>query len=168
MVAQPQSEGPQVYFDARDSDYFPEASDMQFRLTYEGELKSNAGPKHKHEIRRAFHPQLRALWDMHPYLKVATASVETNPSPDRKFKRLHNSLREHLALSYMRMGYSFVPLITADLSLSCGLDILFLRPSMPGALMRSGDIDGRMKHFLTLCVCPTQWVSWRLHQAPRR
>jgi hypothetical protein len=43
------------------------------------------------------------------------------------------------------MGYNFVPLVTEEFSLACSLDIVFLRPSMPGALMQSGDLDGRMK-----------------------
>ena len=29
--------------------------------------------------------------------------------------------------------------------LACGLDILFMRPSMPGAVINAGDIDGRLK-----------------------
>ena len=41
-----------------DSDYFPEETDMQFRLTYEGELKSDGRPDHKHRVRRVFHAQL--------------------------------------------------------------------------------------------------------------
>ena len=39
---------------------------MEFRLTYEGELKSNGSPKHKHEIRRALHGQLKQLWMTQP------------------------------------------------------------------------------------------------------
>ena len=144
-IAQPVSEQARLYFKRTDSDYVPEDHNMEFRLTYEGQLKSDGSPKHKHEIRRAFHPQLRALWDMHPYLKTAPASVEASAGPNRKFERVNDSLREHHALSYARLGYNFVPLVTKDLSLSCGLDILFLRPSMPGEIMKSGDLDGRLK-----------------------
>ena len=136
--------GPQRVFERSDSDYFPEASDMEFRLTYEGELKSDGGAKHKHEIRREFRPQLQAYWGMHPYLKTANAVVETSARP-RRFKEVNPSLRDYLADQHQHNGYKFVPLVTANLSLACGLDILFMRPSMPGEIMKSGDIDGRLK-----------------------
>ena len=42
-------------------------------------------------------------------------------------------------------GWNFVPLVTQELSLLCGLDILFLRPDRPGVVLRSGDIDNRLK-----------------------
>jgi hypothetical protein len=49
---------------------------VEFRLTYEGPLyaASNSGPRrprHKHEIRRVFHKQLRTFWGGHPFLKNA-------------------------------------------------------------------------------------------------
>ncbi len=40
---------------------------MQFHLTYEGVLmgsgRDDPRPVHKHELRRVFHRQLKALWD---------------------------------------------------------------------------------------------------------
>ena len=46
-----------------------EGINLEFRLLYEGELKpsggSNTRSAEKHEIRRAFHPQLRRLWHTH-------------------------------------------------------------------------------------------------------
>ena len=42
---------------------------MEFRLTYEGEIKSSGSPAHKHEIREKFHPQLKSLWEQHPTLR---------------------------------------------------------------------------------------------------
>jgi hypothetical protein len=42
-------------------------------------------------------------------------------------------------------GWHFVPLVTQDLCLLCGLDILFLRPDPPGGVVESGDIDNRLK-----------------------
>jgi hypothetical protein len=52
---------------------------VEFRLTYEGLLFStqkdpvkgqvDARAEHKREIRRAFHLQLKRLWEVHPYLK---------------------------------------------------------------------------------------------------
>jgi hypothetical protein len=43
-------------------------------------------------------------------------------------------------------NYQFVPLVREQLSLLCSLDILFLRPDVPGkAIQSSGDIDNRLK-----------------------
>lgn len=42
---------------------------MEFRLIYQGPLLavgSSKRVKHKHQIRRKIHRQLRALWEEHP------------------------------------------------------------------------------------------------------
>jgi hypothetical protein len=41
--------------------------------------------------------------------------------------------------------FTFGVLGTRDLSLVCGIEILFLRADPPGQLLRSGDIDNRLK-----------------------
>ena len=119
---------------------------MEFRLTYEGPLyaASNSGSrraKHKHEIRKAFHRQLRALWQGHPFLKQA---IVVDPQYGARVAG-RKLLREELADKYARCGYSFVPLVTPDLSISCRLDILCLRPGRPGEIIQSGDLDNRIK-----------------------
>ena len=59
---------------------------------------------------------------------------------------MNPSLRDYLASEFAYHDhYNIVPLVTEELSLSCGLDILLMRPSMPGIIMESGDIDGRLK-----------------------
>jgi hypothetical protein len=55
------------------------------------------------------------------------------------------TLADWLAERYERFGYRFVPLVRRDLSLICGIDILFLRPDQPGDVLKSGDIDNRLK-----------------------
>jgi hypothetical protein len=40
---------------------------MQFRLLYEGALKSNGSVEHKHELRRCFHTQLKELVQRKPF-----------------------------------------------------------------------------------------------------
>jgi hypothetical protein len=115
---------------------------MEFRLTYEGPLLAantrNRRSAHKHEIRKALHPQLKQLWQATPHLREATKPHDVLGSP---------SLEEYLASQFTRVGYRFVPLVTEDLSLLCSLDILFLRPDRPGSLIKSGsgDIDNRLK-----------------------
>ena len=52
---------------------------------------------------------------------------------------------EYLAEHYRCGDYQLVPLVTEDLSLICGIEILLLRPDPPGSLIRSGDLDNRLK-----------------------
>ena len=127
-----------------DDPYFrPKDASMQFRLTYEGTLLSNGNSQHKHEIRKTFHPQLRRLWEITPSLKEMRFPpldvVQINRGPDM-------SRVNYLAEQFSRNNYRFVPLVTRDLDLSfCGLDILFLRPDAPGAVLSKSDIDNRLK-----------------------
>jgi hypothetical protein len=117
---------------------------MEFRLTYQGPLmgasRSSTRASHKHDIRRVFHRQLRRLWETEPYLKTALYSNRyQNPTTGRQLRK------DWLAAQYARLGYNFVPLVTQELRLFVGVDILFLRPSMPGEVLKSGDIDNRLK-----------------------
>jgi len=125
---------------------------MQFRLTYEGPLfatqrdpisgQQDKRGVHKHDIRRAFHAQLKRLWDVVPHLKTGvgggsaavTFGLPQSPPRDVAFLSARHSL----------WNWNFVPLVTQDLNLVCGLDILFLRPDRPGAVLQSGDIDNRL------------------------
>ena|ERR1700720_2532445 len=54
----------------RDPDCETEIDTMEFRLTYEGLLLGASGnnkrAKHKHEIRKVFHKQLRRIFEIHP------------------------------------------------------------------------------------------------------
>lgn len=126
---------------------------MQFRLTYEGLLlatqrdpltgQQDKRGSHKHDIRQVFHAQLKRFWEIVPYLKegggsgpsaLVTGGVPILPQD-------MNSIAERHSL----YGWNFVPLVTQELNLLCGLDILFLRPDRPGVVLRSGDIDNRLK-----------------------
>jgi len=60
---------------ARDPDHdLTEGPAVQFRLTYEGRLlgasRTNPRPKHKHEIRKTFHKQLKQLFKVHPAFEI--------------------------------------------------------------------------------------------------
>jgi len=119
---------------------------VEFRLTYEGPLlgasRSNTRAKHKHEIRKRFHRQLKRVWHEMPHFTEETQgppilTLGGKPFPDHDL--------ESLAERYARNGYRFVPIVTDPLQIMCGLDILFLRSEPPGAIFRSGDIDNRLK-----------------------
>jgi hypothetical protein len=128
---------------------------VEFRLVYSGRLlgasRNDTRATHKHFIRREFHPQLARLWRTKPLLselaesfgrREMNAYYSANPN-DRELT--FQSGVDFLANKWSRGNYKFVPLVTAGLCLQCSLDILFLRPEEPGLLIRSGDLDARVK-----------------------
>ncbi|MPZ34842.1 MAG: hypothetical protein GEV13_28300 [Rhodospirillales bacterium] len=103
---------------------------MEFRLTYEGPLyaqnnrESPGRRKHKHDLRRYFHPQLKALWTKHPALLDLRGNELWPP--------------------YRREGFNWQPIVRGGLpSVFCRLDILMLRHGDPGGILT--DIDNRLK-----------------------
>ena len=140
---------------------------MQFRLTYEGPLKSSSNntrnSDHKHAIRKAFHPQLKNLWRVDGNLyELATSPYNffRNPAPflSAQQNEPHDprTYLEALADNYQLKDHRFAPLVTEELSLWCGLDILYLRCSPPGSVLRAGDIDNRIKTLFDALKRPTQ------------
>lgn len=129
---------------------------MEFRLTFEGPLRSsNVGRRptearrdYKHWVRQQFHPQLKALWQQTAFLGaddegpnvllLASSSEPPDHTPSA------------LAQRFSRFGFSFVPLVTTDLGLSCSIEVLYLRrmnrKELPAeVLSEAGDIDNRLK-----------------------
>jgi hypothetical protein len=100
---------------------------MEFRLTYSGPLHTYGSPEEKQRIRLHFHPQLTELWLTHPGLTQLQGRWQ----------------KESLA----KVGaWQFQPLVTSRWRLHCRLNILFLRPGLPGKLIsKGGDIDNRIK-----------------------
>lgn len=137
----------------RDPDCEEGVDAMEFRLTYEGLLlgasRDNKRAKHKHEVRRAFHPQLKRLHSLHPAFDhfQPTTQAEVNEAEFVKavYKAEGRTLLHEKLANFSRCGYRFLPLATRDMSLLCSVHILFLRPDVPGGVIRSGDIDNRMK-----------------------
>jgi hypothetical protein len=126
---------------------------MDFRLTYEGPLyatqkdptgaQPNKRRDHKHKLRKHFHHQLKRLWEVTSFLKTGKSS---GPDLNGVFETvLPVYKKDEIASKYNLYGFNFLPLVTRDLHLLCGLDILFLRPDPPGAVLKSGDSDNRVK-----------------------
>lgn len=101
---------------------------MKFRLYYRGKLKSSQGKgntvTHKQEIRRLFHPQLSKLWSIDPFLQ-------------------YNYNKHKSQLLIERNDFSYLPIVCNKFLTISELDILFLRPQIPGNVF--GDIDNRIK-----------------------
>ena len=106
---------------------------MQFRLMYDGVLPSNGSPIDKQRIRRALHPQLEELWT-HPPLSGCRQYLNY-PADENEPTVIH------------RVGdFNFATLVCAELDLFAELEIVLLRPTNAGALIRQGgDIDNRLK-----------------------
>jgi hypothetical protein len=143
----------------------PKDCAMEFRLTYEGLLPSSGNNPHaneKHDIRKKFHLQLKKLWSEHAGLQSLKHPPEfpvISPQSGmgvRFFSGLSTSRIDYLAKQFGRANHHWVPLVTKDLSLWCGLDILYLRPGIPGQVLRAGDIDGRMKTLFDALKMPWQ------------
>jgi len=106
---------------------------MHFTLIYTGDLKANARPDDKHELRKTFHSQLKVLWQQEPLVEHKQWYDNSNPTTKINLNR--------------KVGpFKFIPLVSPALHLVCKLTIFMLRPEPPGALItQGGDIDNRLK-----------------------
>lgn len=131
----------------RDIDFDSLRTNMEFYLTYEGPLKaasqSDTRARHKHEIRKHFHPQLKMAWSGIP--NIDQLKENTPPELMTTIGKATMPWVEYQAYNCTLGNYHFVPLVSDHFRLSCGVDILFLRPGPPGTLVKSGDIDNRLK-----------------------
>jgi len=106
---------------------------MEFTLVYQGILNTNGNAKQKQEIRRAFHPQLKALWQ-YPPLDTMQDMLQENPS------KKSSSVIKKIG------SFQYATLINNTLKNVAELEITFLRPSPPGSLIiQGGDIDNQLK-----------------------
>jgi len=109
---------------------------MEFRLIYQGPLKSSGTAEHKHAIRKVFHPQVKQIWDQEPLDLL-------------KGKFLHPNLTN--------LGdFHFGCLISEKLGNRCELDITLLRPMERGRIIQFGDIDNSLKTLFDALRCPSQ------------
>jgi len=113
---------------------------MEFYLKYDGPLKSNAGPKDKHDIREYFYPQMKRLWEIEP-LKECKCDFLTSTNKQCVLKEVDDVI--------------FAPLVSSALNFICHLDITMLWPEEPGVLSKvGGDIDNRLKTLFDALQCP--------------
>jgi hypothetical protein len=130
-----------------------EGETVQFRLVYRGQLpparwEEDTRRKEKHLIRKQLHKQLKELWQIHPLLKQWSAPFS---DIDRR------SIVSGIADNFDTFGFRWVPLITDQYGIACGLDILFLRRDEPGNVIKTGgDIDNRLKVLFDALRLPTE------------
>lgn len=115
---------------------------MEFVLHYDGPLKANGKPKHKHELRRHFHQQLHTLWSQPPLVECRKWLAPESSENDFSLRR--------------EMGpFVFAPLITEAMGLFAELKVELLRPERPGRLLtQGGDMDNRLKTLFDALTMP--------------
>jgi hypothetical protein len=124
---------------------------MDLKLVYQGPLlgATSGSPRarHKHDIRRQFHPQLKRFWELTHSLSTRTMDREDTPPECRNVGMLEYQipLSESLAREHRVGAFRFCPLVNTSFSLHCSLGILFLRPEPPGRVIVSGDLDNRIR-----------------------
>lgn len=117
---------------------------MRFVLHYRGPLKSNGNPAHKHDLREAFHLQLKQLW-AHPPLNEESTHLLVYPRPSSS----------NYSLPRPFGTFVFVPLVTNEMNVVAELSIVLLRPEAPGKLItQGGDIDNRVKTLFDALTMP--------------
>ena len=62
--------------------------------------------------------------------------------------------KDAIAHAHQLYGFTFLPLVTSQLNLTCWLDILYLRRQPPGSLWQHGDIDNRLKTLFDTLAIP--------------
>lgn len=135
---------------------------MEFRLTagplFATQRDDRPGqkprhPENKHQIRTTFHKQLKELWRVMPNLAESGGHRPSVLITEGTSQRPLTDIGP-LAHRYAQYGFNFVPLVTQELDLICGLEILFLRPDRPGKALWAGDIDNRLKTLLDALRIP--------------
>ncbi len=102
----------------------------------------------KHAIRKHFHPQLKNLWQQIPLNSCKANLID----------RFDGKLGE-MQLSKTLGNFRFAPLVSSlqGWDLVAKLDILFLRPSQPGDLIKNGgDLDNRIKILVDSLKIPSR------------
>jgi hypothetical protein len=117
---------------------------MLFTLHYRGQLRPNAKPLHKHELRQHFRRQLAQYWKQAP-LSYFPKFLEPAPAD-----------KTELSVLVEKNGFTFAPLVSEQLHLVAELDVDILWPQKPGAIITAGgDIDNRLKTLLDSLRMPS-------------
>jgi hypothetical protein len=114
---------------------------LEFRLVYRGRLHARGDAAEKQRLRRHFHRELVTLWGQLPLSAHLERLKERKPDA---------------VPPWIRLGeFWFVPLISERAGLVAELEVLFLRPQLPGAVVSSGgDLDNRIKTLLDALRTP--------------
>jgi hypothetical protein len=111
-------------------------------VVYQGDLPPSGNRKKKWDIRREIEPQLRRVWTVPPFDSIAKYM-------DPNYKPRDCYVGKKVG------GIEFVPCISRKLEMRAELHIDLLSAALPGGMLRSGDIDNRLKTLLDALSIPT-------------
>jgi hypothetical protein len=129
---------------------------LEFRLLYRGKLPAGSSSDRRrkqqiHMIRKQFHQQLQLLWQQHRALSGFLAHPAQS-SEQESFRPMF----EMKADNFARCGYRFLPLVSRETGLGCGLEILLLRRDDPAGLIRTaGGMENRLNLLLAALRMPS-------------
>jgi hypothetical protein len=111
---------------------------VRFVLLYDGPLPANGSPSAKNHVRLELTPQLQQLWQYEHSLS--------------NLRQVHPQIRG------AHGEHNFVPIVTAEHSLVCQLEITLLQPGEPGTVLHhgGGDLDNRLKTLFDSLGVPNQ------------
>lgn len=132
---------------AEATDNLIEEKCMQFRLLYSGRLlgasRNSTRAEHKAQIRREFSPQLERLIQTKTALRRSCyrsgfqwfndhpedRDILNDYLDDEEKQRsvMLDFWVKHMSDKWRRGNQGFIPLVTSDMDIRCGLEILFLR-----------------------------------------
>jgi hypothetical protein len=139
---------------------YKETPVIEFRLIYDGELKSgrSADAKDKQKIRQKLHYQLVNLWNVQQPFKGYMA-----PGPDNALPYIQT-----VASNYERNGIRIAPAVNDLFGTACGLEILFLRVGSPGGIFgdQFADIDNRLKTLFDALKMPHDKADFWRRRSP--
>jgi hypothetical protein len=114
-------------------------------------------------IRRVFHRQLKALWEVHPTLSrlmyCQNCGIQNNHIAEHLGTGIDGHelahVKDYISKRFKHNGFNFCPLACEEFSLSCTLDILFLRHGTPSGTISGGDLDNRVKTLIDALSKPS-------------
>ena len=120
---------------------------VEIALLYEGPLTSGASTHHgrvKHQIRSAFHSQLKTFFDSQYQLRALTlAELPKVTIRGSRVEAASIAPGTHYAVP-MR-GFQFIPLVTRASGWIAQIHINLYRREDPGAIVHGGDLGARLE-----------------------
>jgi hypothetical protein len=120
---------------------------MEFTLVYQGSLKANGDPKHKQQIRRVMHAQIKEL--------MRSFHMKKAGPPEQILT--YDYVERGLCCERNVGDFKFAGLVNEEMCLVAELSILLLRPEESGVIVtQGGDIDNRLKTLLDSLRIPKE------------
>jgi len=127
----------------------------EFTLYYRGSLWANGKPKHKHELRKHFHKQIKELWNQPPLNEHRHLIDPTYEPTVPRGSMVVTAPVEKPSVVRTVGAFNFASIVSPKINLVADLSITLLRPGPPGEIVtQGGDLDNRIKTLLDALKIP--------------